>query len=181
MANIAELQKLAGQLGLTYTAGGDVDLNKETLSNLDYLKYVLEAELAAREREALARRRKSSHLPHKTFDRGRLNKGIAWQIEQLETLRSIEDAEDLIMIGRRDTGKTSLAAHLGELALKAGERVAYYNIDDFLQIIRNKDRLDKHHRKFNYLLTCSLIIIDELMYVALSEQDLPLFTEQSIS
>ena len=175
MANITELQKLAGQLGLTYTAGGDVDLNKETLSNLDYLKYVLEAELAARECEALAKRRKSSHLPHKTFDRGRLNKGVAWQIEQLETLRFIEDAEDLIIIGRCDSGKTSLAAHLGELALKSGERVAYYNIDDFLQIIRNKDKLDKYHRKFNYLLTCSLIIIDELMYVALSEQDLPLF------
>lgn len=55
MANIVELQKLAGQLGLTYTASGDVDLNKEALSNLDYLKYVLETEFAAREREALAR------------------------------------------------------------------------------------------------------------------------------
>lgn len=54
MADMAELQKLAGQWGLTYTAGGDVDLNKETLSNLDYLKYVLEVELVAREREALA-------------------------------------------------------------------------------------------------------------------------------
>ena len=79
------------------------------------------------------------------------------------------------VLGRCDTGKTSLAAHIGEIALRAGERVVYYNVDDFLQIIRNKDKTDKYHRKFNYILTCSVIIIDELMYVSLSEDDLPLF------
>ena len=83
--------------------------------------------------------------------------------------------EQFLAIKKCQSEGMSMASHLGELALKAGERVAYYNIDDFLQIIRNKDKLDKYHRKFNYLLTCSLIIIDELMYVALSEQDLALF------
>lgn len=41
--------------------------------------------------------------------------------------------------------------------------------------MRDKDRVDRQTRKFRYILNCYLIIIDELMYVALSEQDLPLF------
>ena len=48
MASIFEIQELAAQLSLSYIARGDVNLQKETVSNLDYLKYVLESELAAR-------------------------------------------------------------------------------------------------------------------------------------
>lgn len=109
------------------------------------------------------------------FTTGKLNKGVKWQIEQLEQLEWIEASEDLAIIGRCDTGKTSLATHLGELALKGGYRVYYCNIDVLLQILRHKDTVDKYHRKFRYMISCDLIIIDELMYVALSEQDLPLF------
>lgn len=175
MAGIAELQQLAQLLGLTHIASGKVDLSNETLSNTDYLKQVLEAKAQARENEALDHRRKASGLPNRIFTTGKLNKGVKWQIEQLEQLDWIESSEDLAIIGRCDTGKTSLAAHLGELALKGGYRVYYCNIDVLLQILRHKDTVDKYHRKFRYMISCDLIIIDELMYVALSEQDLPLF------
>ncbi|MCI6987597.1 MAG: ATP-binding protein [Clostridium sp.] len=175
MAGIAELQQLAQQLGITHIASGKVDLGNETLSNTDYLKQIFEAEVQARESEALDRRRKASNLPHRVFTTGKLNKGVKWQIEQLEQLDWIEASEDIAIIGRCDTGKTSLAVHLGELALKGGYRVYYCNIDVFLQILRHKDTVDKYHRKFRYMIICDLIIIDELMYVALSEQDLPLF------
>ena len=175
MAGIAELQQLAQTLGLTHIASGKVDLGNETLSNTDYLKQIFEAEVQTRENEALDRRRKASNLPHRVFTTGKLNRGVKWQIEQLEQLDWIETSEDIAIIGRCDTGKTSLANHLGELALKDGYRVYYCNIDVFLQILRHKATVDKYHRKFRYMISCDLIIIDELMYVALSEQDLPLF------
>lgn len=41
--------------------------------------------------------------------------------------------------------------------------------------MRGKDRIERQNRKFRYITGCDLLIIDELMYVALSEQDLPLF------
>ena len=175
MASIAELQQLAQQLSLTHIASGSVDLNNETLSNIDYLKQVLEAELQARENEELDRRRKSSNLPNRVFTTAKLNKGIKWHVEQLEQLEWIEASEDIAIIGRCDTGKTSLATHICDLALRGGYRVYYCNIDLLLQILRNKDIVDKYHRKFRYLVSCDLIIIDELMYVALSEQDMSLF------
>lgn len=46
MASITEIQDLAMQLSLSYIAKGTVNLQNETLSNLDYLKYVFESELA---------------------------------------------------------------------------------------------------------------------------------------
>lgn len=175
MASIYELQQLARKLGLTNIANGVVDLKDETLSNTDYLKKVLSGELEAVENASLIKRRQASGLPRRTFSVDRLNKGIAWQIEQLEKLDWIEDAEDLIVIGKCDTGKTSLAVYLAELALKSGERVFYADIDTFLEIIRKKDQVDKYHRKFRYMLSCGLIIIDEIMYVTISQDDLPLF------
>lgn len=175
MASISEIQEIARKLGLLNIANGKVDLNNETLSNTDYLLNILKSELETVENAALIKRRQASQLPHRTFSIDKLNKGIAWQIEQLEKLDWIENAEDLIIIGKCDTGKTSLAVHLAEKALKNGERVFYADIDTFLEIIRHKDHVDKFHRKFRYMLSCGLIIIDEIMYVTISPDDLPLF------
>ncbi len=90
MAGITELQELARKLSLANIAGGVVNLQKESLSNLDYLKYILESELAEREKSAIAKRRKESHLPRKAFSIETLNKGIAWHIQQFENLARIE-------------------------------------------------------------------------------------------
>ena len=175
MVGITELQELARKLSLANIAGGVVNLQNESLSNMDYLKMVFEAELAERVKSAIAKRRKESHLPRKAFSIETLNKGVAWHIQQLENLSWIEKAEDLILLGRCDTGKTSLAVHRGELALEAGHRVYYCSIDEFLEIIRNKDHIERCSRKFKYMLSADLIILDDVMYVTLSDQDLPLF------
>lgn len=175
MASIIEIQKLASQLNLGYIAKGAVDLQNETLSNIEYLQYVLECELSERKKASIQKKRKESHLPHKTFDAKHLNLGVQWHIEQLETLSWLHDSTDLTIMGRCDSGKTALATYLGELALQAGMRVFYCDVDGFLSIMRGKDRIERMERKFRYITNCDLLIIDELMYVALSEQDLPLF------
>ena len=67
MASIFAIQELAAKLNLSYIARGDVNLQKETLSNLDYLKYVMESELEAHKAAAIQKRRKESRLPRKVF------------------------------------------------------------------------------------------------------------------
>ena len=54
-------------------------------------------------------------------------------------------------------------------------RVFYCDIDEFLAVLRNKDHMERYARKFRYMTNCDLLIIDGLMYVALSDNDLPLF------
>ena len=175
MAGINEIKELAMQLSLSYTAKGAVNIQNETLSNLDYLKYVFESELSERHKAAIQRKRKERRLPNKVFCKDNLNLGVKWHIEQLETLAWLQEATDITILGGCDSGKTALATHLGELALQEGIRVYYCDVDGFLSIMRSKDHVDSQNRKFRYITSCDLFIIDELMYVALYEQDLPLF------
>ena len=95
MASISEIQELAMQLSLSYTAKGAVDLHNEKLSNLDYLKYVLESELAERNKAAIQRKRAESRLPRKTFNTSNLNPGVKWHVEQLETLTWLQESTNI--------------------------------------------------------------------------------------
>jgi hypothetical protein len=77
-------------------------LNDEKISNLDYLKMVLEKELEIRARQKHAKLRKASKLPNKAFDASNLNKGLKWQIKQLSILTWLKEEQNLILV--RATG-----------------------------------------------------------------------------
>ena len=175
MASIGEIKELARQLGLYNIAKGYIDLADEKLSNLDYIASVLQGEVQMREQVALVKREKTSRLPHKVFIKEKVGSGTAWQIEQLETLDWIDEEQNLVIIGKCGSGKTSLAAHLGKLALESGEKVAYATISDFIYTVLHKDETNKQRERFKYFQSCSLIILDEVMYTRLTPEDLTVF------
>lgn len=175
MASIGEIKELARQLGLYNIAKGYIDLADEKLSNLDYIATVLQGEVQMREQVALVKREKTSRLPHKVFIKEKVGSGAAWQIEQLETLDWIDEEQNLVIIGKCGSGKTSLAAHLGKLALESGEKVAYATISDFIYTVLHKDETNKQRDRFKYFQSCSLIILDEVMYTRLTPEDLTVF------
>ena len=175
MASIGEIKELARQLGLYNIAKGYIDLADEKLSNLDYIATVLQGEVQMREQVALVKREKTSRLPHKVFIKEKVGSGTAWQIEQLETLDWIDEEQNLVIIGKCGSGKTSLAAHLGKLALESGEKVAYATISDFIYTVLHKDETNKQRDRFKYFQSCSLIILDEVMYTRLTPEDLTVF------
>ena len=175
MASIGEIKELARQLGLYNIAKGYIDLADEKLSNLDYIATVLQGEVQMREQTALVKREKISRLPHKVFIKEKVGSGTAWQIEQLETLDWIDEEQNLVIIGKCGSGKTSLAAHLGKLALESGEKVAYATISDFIYTVLHKDETNKQRDRFKYFQSCSLIILDEVMYTRLTPEDLTVF------
>lgn len=110
--SITEIQELARTLNLQNIAKGIIDLSHDKESNLAYLKEVLQKEVEKREEFAVLRREKAGRLPKKEFVTTNINSGIAWQIERLEELEWIEKDQNLILIGKCGSGKTSLAAHL---------------------------------------------------------------------
>ena len=175
MASIGEIKELARQLGLYNIAKGYIDLADEKLSNLDYIATVLQGEVNIREQTALVKREKTSRLPHKVFIKEKVGSGTAWQIEQLESLDWIDKEQNLVIIGKCGSGKTSLAAHLGKLALESGEKVAYAPISDFIYTVLHKDETNKQRDRFKYFQSCSLIILDEVMYTRLTPEDLTVF------
>ena len=84
MADLIELYEKARLLNLQNLAHGKIDLNQETVSNIDYLDHILSQELELRRQAAITRHTNASRLPKKDFDPSRLKPGIAWQVEQLE-------------------------------------------------------------------------------------------------
>lgn len=175
MTSITEIQELARTLNLQNIAKGIIDLSHDKESNLAYLKEILQKEVDKREEFAVLRREKAGRLPKKEFVSTNINSGIAWQIERLEELEWIEKDQNLILIGKCGCGKTSLAAHLGRKALEAGIKVSYNTFDDFLYTINNKDVSDKQMRRFRYFTQSSLIIIDDMMYTGVRNEDLVKF------
>ena len=175
MTSITEIQELARTLNLQNIAKGIIDLSHDKESNLAYLKEILQKEVDKREEFAVLRREKAGRLPKKEFVTTNINSGIAWQIERLEELEWIEKDQNLIVIGKCGCGKTSLAAHLGRSALEAGIKVSYNTFDDFLYTISNKDSSEKQMRRFRYFTASSLIIIDDMMYTGVRNEDLVKF------
>jgi DNA replication protein DnaC len=175
MTSITEIQELARTLNLQNIAKGIIDLSHDKESNLAYLKEILQKEVDKREEFAVLRREKAGRLPKKEFVTTNINSGIAWQIERLEELEWIEKDQNLILIGKCGCGKTSLAAHLGRKALESGIKVSYNTFDDFLYTINNKDASEKQMRRFRYFTASSLIIIDDMMYTGVRNEDLVKF------
>ena len=175
MADLIELYEKSRLLNLQNLAHGYIDLNRETVSNLDYLDYILSAELELRGQAAIKRNKNASRLPDKLFDPEKLKPGIAWQVEQLETLSWIDEEQNIVIIGKCDTGKTTLAAHIGQMALSKKESVYYCNIEEFLRVVRNKDSSRKTKKIYRYMLNCSVIIIEDVMYASITPEDLPVF------
>ena len=175
MTSITEIQELARTLNLQNIAKGVIDLSHDKESNLAYLKEILQKEVNKREEFAVLRREKAGRLPKKGFVKTSINSGIAWHIERLEELEWIEKDQNLIVIGKCGCGKTSLAAHLGRIALEAGIKVSYNSYDDFLYTIDNKATSEKQRRRFRYFTQSSLIIIDDMMYAGIREEDLVKF------
>lgn len=86
MASISSIQAMAQELGLWNIAKGNVDLQNERLSNLDYLSLVLSQEIDCRNQKRSAYYRKVSRLPRKVFDPLPMSKGMQWQLERMLSL-----------------------------------------------------------------------------------------------
>ena len=136
------------------------------------VKKVLQQEQDLRDSAQLVRREHESRLPRKEFLPEKLNSGVSWQIEQLEKLGWIDIDQNLFIIGKCGTGKTSLAAHLGQKALVCGIKVSYTTIDDFLYTLETKNSVGKQMQRYKHWLASSLIIIDDMMYAGLSDEEL---------
>lgn len=175
MADIVEIREMAQRLNLWNVAKGYIDLNNEKLSNLDYLKMVLEKELELREAQKHIKMRKASKLPNKVFDESNLNKGLKWQIKQLYQLTWIDEEQNIILLGKCGTGKTSLAVQLGELAINNGYKTYYVSFDTFISVAEEKDTIPKAEATFSYMKECDLIIIDDVFYVEPTRAELQSF------
>lgn len=169
MATVTELREMARTLGLWNTAMGRIDITDETVSNMEYLYRIFNAEIEMRKTKKKDKLRHESHLPDKTFNHSKITKGLQWQLQRIEQIDFRNNMENLVIIGDCTTGKTSLAAEIGGYALAKLAKVQYISQEDLLLAIRNQNP------RWKKILRSDIIIIDDVFYIAPTDAELTTF------
>jgi DNA replication protein DnaC len=130
---------------------------------VEVLRVLFAEEAAGRERSALATGRAAAGLPTgKTFH--------SWQPEAssipaptqqaLRTLEWVGRRENLVLCGPSGTGKTFLLEALGQTAVEAGLKVAWFTLEDLGVFVRRHRADDTVTKAIARLLRADLVVID---------------------
>ena len=131
----------------------------------EVLRALLTEELAGRERSALATRRTVASFPTgKTFQ--------AWDPacssiplptqNALRTLDWIRRRECLVVCGPSGTGKTFFLEALGQLAVEAGMKVAWFSLESLGALVRRHRADDSVTKAVSRILRAELIVVDDI-------------------
>ena len=130
-----------------------------------------------RERSLVKQRLKAAAFPvQKTMDTFRFDpKALPFlreeEIVELATCSFIKERTNVVAIGNCGTGKTHLMTAIGLEAVRKGYSVKFRRVNDLLTQL-SEARSDRHlNAMLNSLLKCQLLILDELGYVTLSQED----------
>lgn len=140
---------------------------QQRLPHLEFFELVLADEAARRDRASAERRARAAHLdpgmvleawdPETavTFDRD------LWS--ELVTLRFMDDANGVLILGPVGVGKTFLATVLGHIAVRRGRSVLMSRTDHLLKALK-ASRLDgSYEAEMRRLIRVDLLILDDFL------------------
>lgn len=136
----------------------------------EFLESLLFGELERRMDNGINRRIITARFPIKKylvdFDRSKYASAFAPKFKELETLRFIDNKENIILIGTPGAGKTHYAIALGIAACMKAKSVLFTSVPNLIIELREamgQNRLNVYRRKFERY---DLVILDELGYVS---------------
>ena len=138
----------------------------------EVLRALLGEEAAGRERSALATRRATAAFPTgKTFD---VWKAAASSIppptqQALRTLEWIGRRENLVVCGPSGTGKTFLLEALGQQAVEAGLKVAWFTLENLGVLLRRHRADDTVSKAITRVLRAELVVVDDIGLLPVSQ------------
>lgn len=178
-----KVSELAIRLGLK-TIAESVDKELEEAARHgrppdELLIRLFEAELADKEERSLAYRIKQAKLPWDwtldsfPFDQQPgVNKG---RILSLAGLQFMNQADNIVFIGSPGTGKSGLAMGLLRNALINGQRGRFYNAQELMDDLYASLADRSTTKLLNRLSRYDLLVIDELGYLTLKEEQINAF------
>ena len=183
MSALDRLQVLLPSLGLSEAeAVLEAHLEraaKDQRAYADFLADLLAEEAQARRARYLLTRTRLAHLPyHKSFaqfDFGFQPSLDRRQLKELQTLRFVHEASNVIFLGPPGVGKTHLAVALALQAIEAGFGAYFITAHDLVSDLGNAARENRLERQLRIYLAPKLLVIDEMGYLPLDEVGATIF------
>lgn len=97
------------------------------------------------------------------------------QMKQLKELVWLEQTFNLIFLGPPGVGKTHLAIGLGLEAIQRGYRVSFISMGELIPLLKMDEYLRKAQIRLKRIKEADLVIIDDLMYMAMDQNEANLF------
>jgi DNA replication protein DnaC len=145
----------------------------------DFLLEVLEAEARARQEARFQQALKRARLPFiktlEQFDFAFQPSIDPAQIRELQTLRFVHEASNVLFLGPPGVGKTHLAAALSVEAVRAGFSVQFLSAHDLVSDLGKAAREGRLDRRLRSLVSPKVLVVDEIGYLPLDEVGATLF------
>jgi DNA replication protein DnaC len=137
----------------------------------EVLRVLLVEEVAGRDRSSKATRRAAAAFPTgKTFEAWdpALSSIPAPTQSALRTLEWVGRRENLVVCGPSGTGKTMFLEALGQAAVDAGRRVAWFSLESLGVLVRRHRADDSVTKAIARILRADLVLIDDIGLLAVS-------------
>ena len=137
----------------------------------EVVRVLMVEEVAGRDRSSVATRRAAAAFPTgKTFDvwDPKLSSIPVPTQSALRTLEWIGRRENLVVCGPSGTGKTMFLEALGQAAVDAGRRVAWFTLESLGVLVRRHRADDSVTRAIARILRAELIVVDDVGLLAVS-------------
>jgi DNA replication protein DnaC len=153
--------------------------SKQEPSYAGFLQDLLNCEVDARRIRYLRARLQLSHLPFiKTFDQFDFSFQPSIderQVRELRSLRFIQEASNVILLGPPGVGKTHLSVALAEAAIQSGFGAYFMTAHDLVNDLGRAYREGRLDRRMRVYLAPKVLIIDEMGYLPLDELGATIF------
>ena len=150
-----------------------------TVTATEAIEQLLSAQIVLRNNRRLKTAMRASRLPAiKTlaqFDFAFQPSIKREQIQALHELGFLERAENVVLLGPPGVGKTHLAISLAIAAAESGRRVYYGTRAALLESLTQARTADNLSRRLRVLTHPALLVIDEIGYLPVSQDDAVLF------